>query len=58
MSKVLECRTVVPGCNYVVHGDSEEDIMMKAEDHARTAHAVEHMSEQLKAKIRSAITEA
>lgn len=57
MSKVLECGKVVPGCNYVIHGDSEEDVMMKAEDHARTVHGVDHMSEPLKAKVRSAINE-
>lgn len=57
MSKALECRTVVPGCNFVIHGESEEDVMMKAEEHARSVHGVEHISEQLKAKIRSAIRE-
>jgi predicted small metal-binding protein len=57
MSKVLECRSVVPGCNFVIHGESEEDVMMKEEEHAHRVHGVEHISEQLKAKIRSAIKE-
>jgi predicted small metal-binding protein len=55
MTKVLECRAVVPGCNFVVYGESEEDVMMKEEEHAQRVHGVEHISEQLKAKIRSAI---
>jgi predicted small metal-binding protein len=57
MSKVLECRSVIPGCNFVVHGDSEDDVLMKEEEHAQRVHGVEHISEQLKAKIRSAIKE-
>jgi predicted small metal-binding protein len=57
MTKVLECRTVVPGCDFVVHGESEEDVMMKEEEHARRVHGVEHISEPLKARIRSAIKE-
>lgn len=57
MSKVLACRSVVPGCNFVVRGECEEDLMMREEEHARRIHEVEHVSEQLRTKIRSAITE-
>ena len=57
MTKVLECRTVVPGCNFVVHGESEEDVLMKEEEHVVRMHGVEHISEPLKARIRSAIKE-
>jgi predicted small metal-binding protein len=57
MSKILECGLIVPGCNFVIHGDSEEDLMMKAVEHARAVHDVEYISEQLKARIRAAIKE-
>lgn len=57
MRKVLECGAIVPGCNYVAHGASEEDLMLKAAEHARTAHGVEHLSEPFKAKIKAAIRE-
>ena len=57
MDKVLECRSVVPGCEIVMHGENEEDVMMKAAEHARSAHGVEHMSEELKSKVRAAIKE-
>lgn len=57
MGKVLECRSVVPGCEIVVHGGSEEEVMMNAAEHVRSAHGVEHMSEELKAKVRAAIKE-
>ncbi|HEX6978778.1 MAG TPA: DUF1059 domain-containing protein [Alphaproteobacteria bacterium] len=55
MRKRIECGSIVPGCNYVVRGDSEEDVMMKAAEHARAVHGVEHMSDELRAKVRSAI---
>jgi predicted small metal-binding protein len=57
MSKKLECGLVVPGCKFVIHGDSVEELIVKEFEHARAIHDVEHMSEQLKARIRSAIRE-
>jgi predicted small metal-binding protein len=56
--KILECGTVTPGCRFVAHGESEDEIMMIIADHARAMHDVEHMSEQLKAKIRASIRDA
>jgi predicted small metal-binding protein len=55
MGKVFECRSVVPGCEIVVHGESESEVMIKAAEHARAVHGIEHLSEALKAKIRAAI---
>jgi predicted small metal-binding protein len=55
MSKILKCGQVVPGCNFVIHGESDEDVMMKAVEHARTIHDVDHLSEPLRAQIRAAI---
>jgi predicted small metal-binding protein len=55
MGKVFECGSVVPGCEVVVHGDSESDVVARAAEHARAVHGIEHLSEALKAKIRAAI---
>jgi predicted small metal-binding protein len=55
MSKVLECGSVVPGCRFVIHADNDDELMMKAMAHARAEHGIEHMSEQLKARILAAI---
>jgi predicted small metal-binding protein len=57
MMKIVECGAVVPGCKFVAHGDSAEELMMKMMDHARSVHGIEHLSEPLKAKIRSAVKE-
>ena len=55
MAKVIECGAVVPGCNFVIHGADEAEIIVKMAEHLRTAHDVEHLSEQLKARIRDVI---
>lgn len=55
MRKTLECRSVVPGCGFVAHADNDEDLLLKAAEHARITHGVEHMSEQLRAKVKAAI---
>jgi predicted small metal-binding protein len=55
MSKVLECGSVVPGCRFVIHADNDDELMMKAMAHARAEHGIEHMSEQLKARMLAAI---
>jgi predicted small metal-binding protein len=57
MSKMLECGLVIPGCDFVLHGDDEEELMIKTIEHARIVHGIEHMSEQLKARIRAAMKE-
>jgi predicted small metal-binding protein len=55
MSKVLQCGSVVPGCRFVIHADNDDELMMKAMAHARAEHGIEHMSEQLKARMLAAI---
>jgi predicted small metal-binding protein len=56
--KVLECGAVVPGCNFVAHAESEDELMLIAAEHARSVHGVDHMSEELKAKVRAVIKDA
>ncbi len=53
MIKVIECGAVVPGCTFVMHGDSEEELLMKAIEHLHASHGIAHPSEPLKARIRA-----
>jgi predicted small metal-binding protein len=55
MAKVIECGAVVPGCNFMIHGVDEAEIIVKMVEHLGSAHDVEHLSEQLKARIRAVI---
>lgn len=56
MAKVFECGAVVPGCKYVAHGEDASDLMINAAEHLRSSHEIENLSDQLKAKIRAAIS--
>lgn len=53
--KALPCGTIVPGCEFVAHGETTADVMAKLAEHSRSAHGVEHLSAALKARIRSAL---
>jgi predicted small metal-binding protein len=55
MAKVLHCNDVVPDCDYVAKGDSEQDVMQQAAEHARIAHNVGEVTPELADKVRSAI---
>lgn len=57
MARVLKCGSVVPGCQFVAHGESDADILHKLSDHARGTHGIERLSSDLKARVRSAIQE-
>jgi predicted small metal-binding protein len=56
--KTLDCGTVVPGCNFVAHGDSEADLMLVIAQHAKAVHGVERLSNDLKTKMRASIRDA
>ena len=58
MKKFLECKTVVPGCDAEIYGDSDEDMLRQAAEHARTAHGIERIDEPTAEKVRAAIRPA
>ena len=55
MAKVLRCSDVVGNCDYVAKGDSEQEILQKASEHAKTAHNVHEITPELAEKVKSAI---
>ena len=55
MTKVLKCGDVVPGCNVELRGNSEDEVLKKANDHAKTAHNMLNMSPEVLSKARAAI---
>ncbi len=57
MAKILRCNDLMPGCDFVARGDSEEEIMAQAAEHAKTAHNMTEISEGVVSMVRSAIHE-
>ena len=58
LRKVLQCASVIPGCNFVAHAEDENEMIVVMAQHARSVHDVDHLSDELKAKIRAALRDA
>jgi predicted small metal-binding protein len=57
MSKVLKCGDVVPGCSYEIRGNSEQDVLQKAAEHAKSAHNLDSIPPDVMSKVKGAIHE-
>ncbi|CAN5154027.1 MAG: DUF1059 domain-containing protein [Chloroflexia bacterium] len=55
MAKVLHCRDVGFDCEGVISGDTEDDVMTQAAEHARTAHDMDDITPETAEQIRSKI---
>lgn len=55
MTKVLTCREVGMDCDFVAHGNSEEEIMAKAAAHAREDHGFQDIPPEVVDKVKAAI---
>lgn len=56
--KKFECGTVVEGCDGVVTGETEDDVLRAAGDHAASAHGMTELPDEVVAQVRAGITEA
>jgi predicted small metal-binding protein len=52
MAKVIHCRDAGVDCDFVVRGETEEDLFRKALEHGRSEHGMTEIPEDLKAKMR------
>ena len=55
MAKTLRCRDVGMDCDFVARGNTEEEILKKAAEHARLAHNMNEIPPELHGKVRAAI---
>lgn len=55
MAKVLRCRDVGMDCDFVAHGDTDEEIMQQAAEHVRVVHNMEEVSPEVAEQVRAAI---
>ncbi len=55
MAMELRCRDVGVDCDEVIRGETEEAVMAKAAEHARTQHDMEEVSLEMGEKIKEAI---
>jgi predicted small metal-binding protein len=59
MAKILECASVDPssGCKHVVRGETVEEVMQKAAEHAQE-HGIRQVTPELIEKVKANIRDA
>lgn len=55
MSKVLRCRDVGVDCDFVARGETVEEVLEKAQEHACTDHGFANIPPELAGKVTAAI---
>ena len=53
--KELRCGDLMPGCNAVIQGKDEAEVMQKGAEHAKTAHGMAQIPPDVAQKVRGAI---
>ena len=59
MAKIIECARVDPssGCQHVVQGETEEEVLMLAGEHAKE-HGIREVTPEMMAQVKAAIRDA
>jgi predicted small metal-binding protein len=57
MAKIFRCGDLIPGCNAVIEGQDESEVMAKGAEHAKQAHGITSIPPAVAAKVRAAIRE-
>lgn len=58
MGKILRCGELFPGCSVEAHGETEEEILKQAAEHARRDHGLGQIDAGTLAKVKAAIRPA
>lgn len=53
--KQLKCSDIMPGCQTVIEGQDEAEVMRKGAEHAKTAHGMSQMPPDVGKKVQLAI---
>ena len=55
MAKVVSCKDVGVDCDFMMRGETDQDILQQAAEHARTAHNMTEIPPEVEEKLRGAI---
>jgi len=55
MRRVLRCNDLNPGCTFEARGYTDEDVLMKVREHAKTVHKMNEIPPDVLDKARGAI---
>ncbi len=57
MAKVISCRDLGVDCDFVVRGETEEELLEKCAVHANKDHGMKEIPQELVDRVREAIRE-
>jgi len=57
VAKMLRCRDVGVDCDAVIRAETDEELMKKVSEHAKTVHGMSEISPDLASKVKAAIKE-
>ncbi len=57
MTKTMKCGDLMPGCDFVAKGETTDDILKQAADHAKAVHGLD-VTPELADKVKSVIKDA
>ena len=55
--KHFKCADIVPGCDWTIEGQSEDEVLAGVGDHAREAHGMDEVPPEVEDRVRSLIVE-
>ena len=55
MAKILKCGDLMPGCNAVIEGKDDAEVMARVAEHAKKAHGMATITPELAKKVQAAI---
>jgi predicted small metal-binding protein len=55
MSKVVSCREVGVDCDFEARGETEQEVLQKCAEHAKSVHGMDRIPDDLAAKVRASI---
>jgi predicted small metal-binding protein len=54
-AKAIHCGELMKGCDFVAHDATEDEVMKKAAEHAKTTHGIDNITPELAQKVKAAI---
>jgi predicted small metal-binding protein len=55
MAKIISCRDVGMDCDFEARGETEQEVLRKCAEHARSAHGMEQIPPEVAAKVKAAM---
>ena len=58
MAKIIRCKDVGFDCDGVIRADTEEEALQQAAEHAKEAHGLEEVTDDVVAQVKAAMRDA